>query len=81
LPEGVIQGDPQHRNALHAGEVEAVRDRDTVAVGQPKWDLVTVEVRCRRFGRGQQNYAAFTDAYGRDVTRRPGYRTLAASRG
>jgi hypothetical protein len=40
-----------------------------------------VEVRCRRFGRGQQNYAAFTDAYGRDVTRRPGYRTLAASRG
>lgn len=81
LPEGVIQGDPQHRNALHVGEDEAVLcDWDTVAVGQPEWDLVTVEVHCRRFGHGQQHYAAFADAYGWDVTRWSGYGTLAAIR-
>ncbi|WP_329834903.1 phosphotransferase [Streptomyces sp. BE133] len=81
LPEGVIQGDPQHRNALHAGGSEAVLcDWDTVATGQPEWDLVTVEVHCRRFGHGEQHYAAFADAYGWDVTRWPGYQTLAAIR-
>lgn len=81
MPEGIIQGDPQHRNALHIGDGKAVLcDWDTVAVGQPEWDLVTVEVHCRRFGHGQQHYAAFADAYGWDVTRWPGYRPLAAIR-
>ncbi|QKV90412.1 aminoglycoside phosphotransferase family protein [Streptomyces sp. NA02950] len=81
LPEGVIQGDPQHRNALHTVEGEAVLcDWDTVAVGQPEWDLVTLEVHCRRFGHGQGHYAAFAEAYGWDVTRWSGYCTLAAIR-
>ncbi|WP_081237191.1 phosphotransferase [Streptomyces viridosporus] len=81
LQRGVIQGDPQHRNALHLPDGGAVLcDWDTVAIGQPEWDLVTVEVHCRRFGHGQQHYEAFTDAYGWDVTRWPGYPTLAAIR-
>ncbi|MEV5645045.1 aminoglycoside phosphotransferase family protein [Streptomyces flaveolus] len=81
LPEGVIQGDPQHRNALHMYNGEAVLcDWDTVALGQPEWDLITVEVHCRRFGHGEQHYAAFADVYGWDVTRWPGYDTLAAIR-
>ncbi|OEJ22929.1 aminoglycoside phosphotransferase [Streptomyces agglomeratus] len=81
LSQGVIQGDPQHRNALHASDGDAVLcDWDTVAAGHPEWDLVTVEVHCRRFGHGPQHYAAFADAYGWDVTRWPGYRTLAAIR-
>ncbi|MFF8992519.1 phosphotransferase [Streptomyces sp. NPDC014983] len=81
LPEGVIQGDPQHRNALHVGDGQAVLcDWDTVALGQPEWDLVTVEVHCRRFGHGGQHYEAFADAYGWDVTRWSGYETLAAIR-
>jgi hypothetical protein len=81
LPEGVIQGDPQHRNALHAGDDEAVLcDWDTVATGQPEWDLVTVEVHCRRFGYGELHYSAFADAYGWDLTNWPGYQTLAAIR-
>nr|WP_308299294.1 aminoglycoside phosphotransferase family protein [Streptomyces sp. CL12-4] len=81
LPEGVIQGDPQHRNALHMYNGEAVLcDWDTVALGQPEWDLITVEVHCRRFGHGEQHYAAFADAYGWDVTQWPGYDTLAAIR-
>ncbi|MCS0634128.1 hypothetical protein NX801_00295 [Streptomyces sp. LP05-1] len=49
-------------------------------MGQPEWDLVTVEVHCRRFGHGQEHYQAFADAYGWDVTRWSGYRTLAAIR-
>jgi hypothetical protein len=81
LPKGVVQGDPQHRNALHAREGGAVLcDWDTVAIGQPEWDLVTVEVHCRRFGHGEQHYAAVADAYGWDVTHWPGYGTLAAIR-
>ncbi len=81
LPEGVIQGDPQHRNALHVGDGAAVLcDWDTVAIGQPEWDLITVEVHCRRFGHGKQHYGAFADAYGWDVTRWSGYGTLASIR-
>ncbi|MFI7245213.1 MULTISPECIES: phosphotransferase family protein [Streptomyces] len=78
---GLIQGDPQHRNALHTGDGGAVLcDWDTVAYGQPEWDLVTVEVHCRRFGYGPGHYQAFADTYGWDVTRWPGYPTLAAIR-
>jgi aminoglycoside phosphotransferase (APT) family kinase protein len=81
LPHGVIQGDPQHRNALHVRDGKAVLcDWDTVAFGQPEWDLVTVEIHCRRFGYGVQHYEAFADAYGWDVTRWSGYKTLAAVR-
>ncbi|MFF9340633.1 MULTISPECIES: phosphotransferase [unclassified Streptomyces] len=80
LPEGVIQGDPQHRNALHLDGGAVLCDWDTVAFGQPEWDLVTVEVHCRRFGYGERHYEAFAGAYGWDVTRWPGRPTLAAIR-
>ncbi|MGZ2358470.1 phosphotransferase [Streptomyces sp. 372A] len=81
LREGLIQGDPQHRNALLLADGEVVLcDWDTVAFGQPEWDLATVEVHCRRFGHGEQHYAAFAEAYGWDVTHWPGYSTLAAIR-
>ncbi|MFD1659456.1 phosphotransferase [Streptomyces caeni] len=81
LGKGLIQGDPQHRNALHTSDGDAVLcDWDTIACGQPEWDLVTVEVHCRRFGYGQGHYRAFADTYGWDVTRWPGYRTLASIR-
>ncbi|MFD7323965.1 phosphotransferase family protein [Streptomyces sp. NPDC059875] len=77
LAAGLIQGDPQHRNALHTLNRSAVLcDWDTIARGQPEWDLVTVEVHCRRFGYGQAHYRAFADAYGWDVTKCPGYPVL-----
>ncbi|MET9840020.1 phosphotransferase [Streptomyces virginiae] len=77
LAPGLIQGDPQHRNALHTTDGSAVLcDWDTVAQGQPEWDLVTVEVHCRRFGYGLAHYQAFADAYGWDVTRSAGYSVL-----
>ncbi|MEU0403313.1 aminoglycoside phosphotransferase family protein [Streptomyces sp. NPDC006197] len=80
LASGVIQGDPQHRNALHLGGDAVLCDWDTVAFGQPEWDLVTVEVHCRRFGYGERHYADFAEAYGWDVARWSGYPTLAAIR-
>ncbi|MFF4534314.1 phosphotransferase family protein [Streptomyces sp. NPDC001407] len=77
LPEGVVQGDPQHRNALHTEDGRAVLcDWDTIAYGQPEWDLVTVEIHCRRFGHGLEHYQQFATAYGVDVAQWPGYRVL-----
>ena len=77
LPPAVLQGDPQHRNALHQNHGRAVLcDWDTVAFGQPEWDLTTVEIHCRRFGYGPAHYQAFSDAYGFDVTAWPGYPIL-----
>lgn len=73
---GVIQGDPQHRNALHAGGSVLLCDWDTAAIGQPEWDLVTVEVHSRRFGYGKSHYDDFAAAYGFDVTKWSGYETL-----
>jgi hypothetical protein len=77
LPPGLIQGDPQHRNALHDGGGGVVLcDWDTVCIGQPEWDLVTMEVHCRRFGYPPSHYHAFATAYGFDIRQWPGYNTL-----
>ncbi|WP_189132228.1 aminoglycoside phosphotransferase family protein [Wenjunlia tyrosinilytica] len=76
LPEAVIQGDPQHRNALRDRNRTVLCDWDTIAYGQPEWDLTTVEVHCRRFGYGQPHYASFADTYGFDVTAWSGYPVL-----
>ncbi|GAA2255327.1 aminoglycoside phosphotransferase family protein [Kitasatospora cystarginea] len=80
LRPGVIQGDPQHRNALHFEGRAVLCDWDTASLGQPEWDLVTMEIHCRRFGYGQDHYKAFATAYGFDVTAWEGYRTLSALR-
>ncbi|WP_344291053.1 phosphotransferase family protein [Streptomyces synnematoformans] len=77
---GIIQGDPQHRNALHTQAGVVLCDWDTVSLGQPEWDLVTVEIHCRRFGHGSRHYERFAEAYGWDVMRWPGYNTLARIR-
>jgi hypothetical protein len=76
LPPSVIQGDPQHGNALFDGGRTVLCDWDNVTVGQPEWDLVTIEVHCRRFGYGRRHYEQFAEAYGRDVTRWSGYPVL-----
>ncbi|WP_093563672.1 aminoglycoside phosphotransferase family protein [Streptomyces sp. OspMP-M43] len=80
LPPALIQGDPQHRNALRTPGGVVLCDWDTLAIGQPEWDLITVEVHCRRFGYGLPHYEAFANTYGRDITLEPGYKTLAAIR-
>ncbi|UKZ02773.1 aminoglycoside phosphotransferase family protein (plasmid) [Streptomyces viridifaciens] len=81
LQPSVIQGDPQHRNALHTSDGQAVLcDWDTAAFGQPEWDLTTIEIHCRRFGYSPSHYAAFAHQYGLDITTWDGYPVLAGLR-
>lgn len=75
-PAAIIQGDPHHRNALHSAEGVVLCDWDSASSGQPEWDLVTIEVHCRRFGYGQAAYDEFAQAYGFDVVAWSGYRVL-----
>jgi hypothetical protein len=76
LKDAVLQGDPQHGNALHDGNRIVLCDWDNVALGQPEWDLATIEVHCRRFGYGPAQYQQFAEAYGWDVTQWDGYPVL-----
>ncbi|MCX5206733.1 phosphotransferase [Streptomyces sp. NBC_00237] len=76
MPRSVLQGDPQHGNALHDGDRAVLCDWDSATIGHPEWDLVTVEVHCRRFGYDTAHYASFADAYGWDIRQWAGYRVL-----
>ncbi|MFF2819463.1 phosphotransferase [Kitasatospora cineracea] len=76
LEPGVLQGDPQHRNALHSNGAAVLCDWDTACFGPPELDLVTVEIHCRRFGYGRSHYEEFADRYGFDVTAWDGYPVL-----
>ncbi|WP_459648490.1 phosphotransferase family protein [Kitasatospora sp. Ki12] len=80
LPPGLLQGDPQHRNALHHRDAAVLCDWDTACFGPPELDLVTVEIHCRRFGYGRSHYREFADAYGFDVTSWQGYPVLCGLR-
>lgn len=76
LPTGLLHGDPQHGNALHTDNGVVLCDWDSAVFGPPEWDLVTVEVHCRRFGYGHAHYRRFADNYGWDVTCWDGYPVL-----
>ncbi|MFI7342953.1 phosphotransferase family protein [Streptomyces sp. NPDC050085] len=76
LPAAVLHADPQHGNALHDHGGVVLCDWDSARWGQPEWDLVTIEVHCRRFGYGRAQYRAFAEAYGWDVMRWSGYEVL-----
>jgi hypothetical protein len=75
LPPGLIHGDAHHRNMLWDSiTAEAVLcDLESVALGQPEWDLVTVEVHCRRFAHPAIEYEKFCRDYGFDVRDWPGH--------
>ncbi|MFJ8477038.1 phosphotransferase family protein [Kitasatospora sp. NPDC094011] len=80
LTPGVLQGDPQHRNALHHQGAAVLCDWDAACFGQPELDLVTVEIHCRRFGYGSAHYREFADRYGFDVTSWEGFPVLSGLR-
>lgn len=71
----LIHGDPQHRNTLWDNELgePVLCDWESAVVGTVEWDLVTIEVHCRRFGFSSREYGAFCDRYGRDVRQWAGY--------
>ncbi|SDP94132.1 phosphotransferase family protein [Lentzea jiangxiensis] len=65
----LIHGDPQHRNTLWNKQVRGavLCDWESAVFGPVEWDLVTIEVHCRRFGFPQEQYDVFCERYGRDV--------------
>lgn len=69
LPPGLIHGDAHHRNMLwdQVSGQAVLCDLESVAVGQPEWDLVTVEVHCRRFAHPAIEYEKFCRDYGFDI--------------
>lgn len=73
----LVHGDPQHRNALWEPDGRLVLcDWESAAIGQREWDLVTMEVHCRRFGHPADDYEKFCHLYGWDIREWPGYPVL-----
>ncbi|MCM6775841.1 aminoglycoside phosphotransferase family protein [Nocardia sp. CDC159] len=75
LRPGLIHGDAHHRNILW--DTTAARavlcDWESVAIGHPEWDLITIEVHCRRFAHPPIEYEKFCRDYGFDIRDWPGY--------
>jgi hypothetical protein len=71
----VLHGDPQHGNALRDGDRTVLSDWESVVLGPAEWDLVTIEIHCRRFGHLQE-YEGFCAGYGRDVRHWSGFEVL-----
>lgn len=78
LAPTLIHGDAQHRNTLwdETSQKPVLCDWESVAIGQPEWDLVTIEVHCRRFGYPPDEYDDFCDRYGVDIRTWAGYPRL-----
>ncbi|MFF8640992.1 hypothetical protein [Streptomyces sp. NPDC015345] len=76
LPPATLRFLTERVDRLEAELDEVLCDWDTVAHGHPEWDLVTIEVHCRRFGYTPQHYKDFATAYGYDVTTLAGCPTL-----
>jgi hypothetical protein len=75
-PACILHGDPQHANALQDGEHAVLSDWDSLVTGPPHWDLVTIDVHCRRFGYPPAEYDDFCTSYGQDVRQWDGYPVL-----
>lgn len=74
----LLHGDPQHRNMLWDDQINrpVLCDWEGAVIGPVEWDLVTIEIHCRRFGRPEQEYRDFCTSYGTDIRDWPGYDVL-----
>ncbi|MBV9010755.1 MAG: phosphotransferase [Pseudonocardiales bacterium] len=75
LQGGVIHGQAETGNVLFRAGQPVFIDFEQVAVGPREWDLVDTAVTVSRFGRPEQGYRDFVDAYGFDVRTWDGYKT------
>ncbi|MBF6060870.1 aminoglycoside phosphotransferase family protein [Nocardia terpenica] len=75
LRPGLIHGDAHHRNTLWnpASGRGVLCDWESVSLGHPEWDLVTLEVHCRRFVHPPVEYDKFCRDYGIDIRDWSGY--------
>ena len=72
----LIHGDPQHRNTLWSGRQAVLCDWESACIGPVEWDLVTIEVHCRRFGHPPETYREFCRIYGRDIRAWEGFTAM-----
>jgi len=75
-PPCLLHGDPQHANALWNIDHAVLSDWDSMVIGPAEWDLVTIDVHCRRFNYPPAEYSTFCAAYGRDIRHWDGYQVL-----
>jgi Ser/Thr protein kinase RdoA (MazF antagonist) len=75
-PPCLLHGDPQHRNTLWCDEQAVLCDWESAVIGPAEWDLITIEIHCRRFGHPEETYQEFCRIYGRDIRHWDGYATL-----
>jgi aminoglycoside phosphotransferase (APT) family kinase protein len=75
LQGGVIHGQAEVGNILFRAGNPVFIDFEQVAIGPREWDLVHTAVTVTRFGRPEQGYRNFVDAYGFDVRTWDGYET------
>jgi Ser/Thr protein kinase RdoA (MazF antagonist) len=75
LPGGVIHGQAEVGNILFRAGQPVLIDFEQVSIGPREWDLVHTAVVVTRFGRPEQCYRDFADAYGFDVRAWDGYET------
>lgn len=71
----VVHGDAHTGNIVTTADEPAVFiDFERTALGPPEWDLVTIAVLHRTTGwRAADDYAAFIEGYGQDITTWPDY--------
>lgn len=75
LPAGAIHGQAEVGNVLFRTGQPVLIDFEQVSLGPREWDLVHTAVVVTRFGRPEQRYRDFADAYGFDVRTWNGYQT------
>lgn len=67
LPGGVIHGQAEIGNVLLRAGHPVLIDFECVSAGPREWDLICTAAKITRFGRPEQHYRDFADAYGFDV--------------
>ncbi|MFI6153719.1 phosphotransferase family protein [Kitasatospora sp. NPDC051170] len=77
LPAGVVHGDAWGGNVAVTASTTYLLDFERTSLGPPEWDLTAVAVEQGVFDTATpEEYAAFCEAYGTDVTTWPGYPVL-----
>lgn len=81
LPECVVHGDAWVGNVARTAAGPLLLDFERVSLGPPEWDLVSTAVKLTTTGAvSSEEYSAFCDFYGTDVTEWEGYELFAGAR-
>ncbi|PNG23045.1 aminoglycoside phosphotransferase family protein [Streptomyces cahuitamycinicus] len=81
LPECVVHGDAWVGNVARTEAGPLLMDFERASCGPPEWDLVSTAVKLTTTGAvSAEQYAAFCETYGTDVTEWEGYELFAGVR-